>query len=79
MVQRFPELYRVYQCVAIDVGLVMKMQFLAAEMKCGDLLAVGLEPDLGKIPAHAQIKRASEDVRGLKACQMKSPPFIMDS
>ncbi len=46
MVQRFPELYRVHQGMAVDVCLVMAVQFLTAKMERGNLSAVGFKPDL---------------------------------
>ena len=53
MVQRFSELYRVYQGMAVDVCLVMTVKFLAAKMECGDLSAVGSKPDAAQVSAHA--------------------------
>ena len=66
MVQCFPELDRVHQSMTVDVGFIMPVQIVPAEVEHGNLFAVGFKPDGGKIPAHAQVKCASEDVRGLK-------------
>ena len=69
MVQRFSELYRVHQGMAVDVCLVMTVQLLAAKMECGDLPSVCFEADAAQVTTHAQIKCASEYVRCLKtAC-----------
>jgi hypothetical protein len=66
VVQRFSELDRVHQSMTAHIGFVMSVQIVSTEVEHGDLLAACLEPDGGEIPAHAQVKCASEDVRGLK-------------
>jgi len=45
VVQCLSELDRVHQRMAVDVGFVMNVELVAAEMKGGDLAAVGFEPD----------------------------------
>ncbi len=69
VIQRFSELDRVHQGVAADIGPIVPVQVLAAKKESDDLFAAVAEPDARKVAAHAQIKCASEDVRGLKACQ----------
>jgi len=64
MVQRFPELDRIYQGMAVNVRLVMGMQILAAEMEHGNLSAVCPDSDTLKVTAHAQEKRTPEYVCG---------------
>lgn len=64
MVQGLPELYGVYQGVAVDVGVVVRHQVRACEHEGCNLPVV--EPDAGKFPAHAQVKRAPEDIRCLQ-------------
>ena len=71
MVQRFSELYRVDQGMAVDVCLVMTVQLRAAKMECGDLAAVGFKPNAAQVCAHAKIKCASEYVRGLKTASIQ--------
>jgi hypothetical protein len=73
VVQRFPELDRVYQGMTVDIGFVVFGKVLAVKKKGRDLSAVHPKADGLKIPAHAQIKSPSEDVRGLKACQENHP------
>jgi hypothetical protein len=75
MVQRFPELDRVHQSMAVDIGPVMPVQFPPFKTKRGHRPAVCLEPDKDQVTAHAQVKGSPEDVRGLKAgsCQLNQP------
>jgi len=47
VVQRFPELDRVHQGMTVDVGFVMPVQIVPAEVEHGDLFAVGFKPDCG--------------------------------
>ena len=67
MIQRLPELHRIYQGVTVPVSPVMFMQIRAGEHEGCYLPAVLIKADVLKVAAHAQIKGPSEDVRGLKA------------
>jgi hypothetical protein len=67
VVQRFPELDRVHLGMTVDVSLVVPVKIGSSEVEHGNLSAVCFKPDCGKVAAHAQVKRPSEDVRGLKA------------
>jgi len=71
VIQRLSELDRVHLRTAIDIGSVMLVKVCTGEQERGNLSSVGSEPDFVQVSAHAQVKRPSEDVRGLKAglCQ----------
>lgn len=62
MVQRLPELHRVYQGMALHICLIVFGQIRACKHEGCNLPFV--HPDVGKITAHAQVKRSPEDIRG---------------
>lgn len=64
MVQCFTELQGVHQGAAVSVGIVVLVQVFAGKKECCDLFAVGSEPDILKVAAHAHKKCATEDVGG---------------
>ncbi len=63
MVQRLPELHRINQGTALDIGFVMLDQVRTCKHE-GCYLPV-VHSDVGQITAHAQVKRTPEDIRGL--------------
>ena len=66
MVQRFPQLQGVDQCLAVSVFLIKPAQAFTSDQESGNPLAVTFHPDPGQVPAIAQEKRPTEDVRDLK-------------
>ncbi len=62
MVQCLPELHRVNQGMAFDIGFVMFDQVRTSKHEGCYLLVIN--PDVGKITAHAQVKCSPEDIRG---------------
>ena len=67
MVQGFPELDRINQSMAFDIGFVMFMQVVADKHEGRDLFTVVSEPDVRQIAAHAHKECTSKNIRGLKA------------
>jgi len=76
MVQRFPELQRVDQCLAVSVLFVQLIQTPAGEQERGNPFAITPEPDPAQFTTPAQKIRPSKNVCGLKAVgfQRASPP-----
>ena len=66
MVQRFPKLQGIYQGLAASVFLIKPAQTFTLDQESGNAFAIAFDPDPGEIPAIAQEKRPTEDVRDLK-------------
>ena len=64
MVQRLPKLQRIYQGLAASIVPVQSDQAFTPDQKRGHTVAIDLDP--GQIPAVAQEKRPTEDIRDLK-------------
>jgi hypothetical protein len=64
MVQSLSKLQRVHQGLAASVFPVKPDQAFTPDQESGDFVAIDLDP--GQIPAIAQEKRPSEDIRDLK-------------
>ena len=64
MVQGFPELQGIDQGLAASIVPVQPDQAFTPDQKCGHLIAIDSDP--GQVPAVAQEKRPTEDIRDLK-------------
>ena len=67
MVQRYPELQRVDQSLAVSILFVQLIQTPAGEQERGNPSAISPEPDPAQLTTPAQKKRSSKNIRGLKA------------
>jgi len=66
VVQRFPELQRVDQGLAVSILFVQSIQASAGEQEAGNSFAVVPEADPAQLTTPAQKKRSSKNIRGLK-------------
>ena len=77
MVQRFSELQRIDQGLAVAILFIQLVQAPAGEQKRGDRLAVVPEADPAQLATPAQKKCPSKNVRSLKAVfNQKITPFF---
>ena len=67
MVQRFPELQRVDQGLAVSILFVNLIQTPAGEQERGNPLTISPEADPAQLTTPAQKIRSSKNIRGLKA------------
>ena len=67
MVQRFPEVQRIDQGLAVSILLIQFIQAPAGEQETGNRFAIAPEADSAQLSTPAQKKRSSKNVRGLKA------------
>ncbi|CAB1064134.1 hypothetical protein D1BOALGB6SA_8925 [Olavius sp. associated proteobacterium Delta 1] len=76
MVQRFPELQRVDQGLAVPILFIQLIQAPPGDQERGNPFAVTPKPDPAQLTTPAQKECSSKNIRGLKAVafQSVSPP-----
>ena len=67
MVQRFSELQRINQGLAVSILFVQLVQTPAGEQERSNRPAISSEADPAQLTAPAQKERPSKNIRGLKA------------
>jgi len=78
MVQRFPELQRVDQGLAVSILFIQLIQAPAGEQERGNPSAISPEADPAQLTTPTQKERSSKNVSGLKTIgfQRVSPPSV---
>ena len=78
MVQGLPELQGIDQGLAASVFLIKPAKPLAPDQESGNPFAITFHPDPGEIPAIAQEKCPTEDVRDFKDMFVQSIHLLSD-
>jgi hypothetical protein len=78
MVQRFPELQRVDQGLAVSILFIQLIQAPPGEQERGNPFTIAPEADPAQLTTPAQKKCPSKNIRGLKSVgfQRVSPPSV---
>ncbi|CAB1062711.1 hypothetical protein D1BOALGB6SA_7493 [Olavius sp. associated proteobacterium Delta 1] len=76
MVQRFPELQRIDQGLAVSILFVQSIQTFTSNQKRSNPLSIVSKPDPAQLTTPTQKERSSKNVRGLKAVGFQVPHLL---